>query len=126
MPRKTFTPGEKLLSSEVNAFLMDQSVMTFANDASRTTSLPNPTEGMVTYLEDAKELYLFDGSNWNRIGDAKIYIQDTQPSIGVDGDFWFDDTTGTLRIYFDAASNWISVGDGGGGGLEVTFLLMGA
>jgi hypothetical protein len=124
--RRTFVAGEKLTANQVNNFLQDQAVMRFADDAARTTAIPSPSEGMVTYLDDENELFLYDGADWNRVGNAKIYIQDTQPASGVDGDFWFQDTTGVLRIYFDATSTWITVGDGGGGGFEAAFLLMGA
>lgn len=124
--RRTFVAGEKLTANQVNNYLQDQAVMRFADAAARTAAIPTASEGMVTYLDSTNELYVYDGASWLRIGDAKIYVQDTQPASGVDGDFWFDDTTGVLRIYYDATTTWISVGGGGGGGLESTFLLMGA
>jgi hypothetical protein len=124
--RRTFVAGEKLTANQVNNYLQDQAVMRFPNEAGRTADIPTPSEGMVTYLDDVNELFLYDGADWNRVGNAKIYIQDTQPASGVDGDFWFDDSSGVLRIYYDATSTWISVGGGGGGGIETVFLLMGA
>jgi len=124
--RRTFIAGEKLTANQVNNFLQDQTVMRFANDAARTTAIPSPSEGMVTYLDSEKEMFLYDGADWNRVGNAKIYIQDTQPASGVDGDFWFDDSAGVLRIYYGVTSTWITVGGGGGGGIETVFLLMGA
>lgn len=68
MPRKVFTAGEVLAASDVNSFLMDQSVMTFANSAARDTAIPTPIEGMVTYLEDTNSLELFDGSAFVAVG----------------------------------------------------------
>lgn len=124
--RKVFTPGEKLRANDVNNYLQDQAVMRFADAAARTAAISVPAEGMVTYLDDMNELYVYDSANWLRIGDAKIYIQDSQPASGVDGDLWFETDTGVLRVYYDATSTWISVGGGGGGGIETTFLLMGA
>jgi hypothetical protein len=124
--RRTFVAGEKLTANQVNNYLQDQAVMRFADAAARTTAIPSPSEGMVSYLDDENELFLYDGVDWNRVGNAKIYIQDTQPASGVDGDFWFQDTTGVLRIYYDATSTWITVGGNGGGGIENVFLLMGA
>jgi len=67
MPRKTFTPGEVLTASDVNTLLMDQSVMTFASSAARGSAIPSPTEGMVTYLEDSKNVEVFDGTNFSSI-----------------------------------------------------------
>jgi hypothetical protein len=70
MPRKTFTAGEILASADVNTFLMDQSVMTFADSAARGSAIPSPTEGMVTYLEDSKNVEVFDGTNFSSISSS--------------------------------------------------------
>jgi hypothetical protein len=64
MPRKTFVAGELATASDVNTYLMDQSVMTFASAAARTTAIPSPTEGMVTYLEANDHLSVYNGSAW--------------------------------------------------------------
>ena len=71
---KTFVNGDILDASEVNDFLMKQSVMVFADAAARTTALPSPIEGMVTYLEDADELFLYDGANWVVVNDNSASI----------------------------------------------------
>lgn len=65
MPYKNFTPTQ-LTASEVNTYLMNQSVMVFANSAARSASLTLPTEGMVTYLQDTDELEIYNGSAWLR------------------------------------------------------------
>lgn len=62
MPRKVFTAGEVLAAADVNNFLMDQAVMTFAGTAARGSAIPTPTEGMVTYLDDSNLVEVFDGS----------------------------------------------------------------
>lgn len=62
--RKTFTAGEVLTAANVNGFLMDQSVMVFADAAARTTAIPSPTEGMVTYLSDTNALEFFNGASF--------------------------------------------------------------
>jgi hypothetical protein len=64
VPRKTFVAGEILTAADVNTNLMDQAVMTFADDAARTTALPSPSEGMVTYLADSDALNVWTGSAW--------------------------------------------------------------
>lgn len=63
MPRKTFLP-QQLTASEVNTYLMDQSVMVFDSATARSAALTTPTEGMVTYLKDVDQLAYYDGSNW--------------------------------------------------------------
>lgn len=62
--RKTFVGGDILLASELNGFLMDQSVMVFDNAGARTTAIPSPIEGMVTYLKDSNKLQVFTGASF--------------------------------------------------------------
>jgi hypothetical protein len=64
MSRKVFTAGEVLAAADVNSFLMDQSVMSFAGTAARGSAIPSPVEGMTAYLEDSNILSLYDGSAW--------------------------------------------------------------
>ena len=66
--RKVFTAGEVLEASEVNGYLMDQSVMVFANEAARTAAIGTPTEGMVTYLQDVNALEVFTGASFEAVG----------------------------------------------------------
>jgi hypothetical protein len=64
MSRKVFTAGEVLAAADVNSFLMDQTVMSFAGTAARGSAIPSPVEGMVTYLEDIDDLRTYNGSSW--------------------------------------------------------------
>jgi hypothetical protein len=64
MPRKTFTAGTLATASDVNTYLMDQSIMTFANASARNTAIPSPTEGMVTYQSTADHLTVYNGTDW--------------------------------------------------------------
>jgi len=50
--RKVFTSGEILTAADVNSFLMDQSVMVFADSSARSSAIPTPSEGMISYLQD--------------------------------------------------------------------------
>jgi hypothetical protein len=68
MPRKEFESFTRLDASDVNTYLMDQSVMTFAGTAARGSAITTPAEGMVTYLEDSNSLQLYDGSGWTSAG----------------------------------------------------------
>jgi hypothetical protein len=65
MPRKVFTAGEVLAAADVNSFLMDQTVMTFAGTAARGSAIGTATEGMVTWLNDQNALQVYDGTQWN-------------------------------------------------------------
>jgi hypothetical protein len=64
MPRKTFLNGFPLPASDLNNYLMDQSVMTFASSAARTSAIASPVEGMITYLEDTNTYETWNGSAW--------------------------------------------------------------
>ena len=65
MSRKVFTAGEVLAAADVNSFLMDQTVMSFAGTAARGSAIPSPVTGMTTYLEDTKDLTIYDGSSYS-------------------------------------------------------------
>ena len=62
MPRKVFTAGEVLAAADVNEFLGDQAIMTFATSAARGSAIPTPVEGMYTHLEDTDALQFYNGS----------------------------------------------------------------
>ena len=62
---KTFQAGERLFASDVNQFLMEQSVMRFADATARTTALASVlAEGMLTYNEATGALERYDGTAW--------------------------------------------------------------
>jgi len=64
MPRKNFLNGYPLPASDINTYLMDQSVMTFASATARTSAIATPTEGMLTWLEDSNKFSYYTGSAW--------------------------------------------------------------
>lgn len=64
MPRKTFTAGTLATASDVNTYLMNQSVMVFATAAARNTAIPTPIEGMFTYQESNDHFTVYNGTEW--------------------------------------------------------------
>jgi hypothetical protein len=77
MSRKVFTAGEVLAAADVNSFLMDQTVMSFAGTAARGSAIPSPVEGMYTHLEDTDRLQFWNGSAWvSPLGSTLITSQD--------------------------------------------------
>jgi hypothetical protein len=62
--KKTFVAGEVLTAQDVNDYLMDQSVMNFANSAARSSAIPTPTDGMVTYRQDIDAMEAYNGTAW--------------------------------------------------------------
>jgi hypothetical protein len=97
MPRKTFIDGDTLPASDLN-LLMNQSVMTFATSAARTTAIPTPTEGMVSYLEDSNSYQFYNG--------AWIGLVPQSPNSIINGAFeinqrQFTSSTSTATYNFD-------------------------
>ena len=64
---KTFSVGEVLTATNTNTYLMQQTVMVFADASARSTAITAPSEGMVTYLSDSNSFFFYDGSAWVEI-----------------------------------------------------------
>ncbi len=67
MPKKTFNAGDVLTASDVNTFLMDQSVMTFADSTARGSAIGTATEGMLTYLADTNTFQYWNGTAYQSL-----------------------------------------------------------
>ena len=63
--KKTFVAGDVLTASDVNGYLMEQSVMVFAGTAARNAAITTPTEGMFSFQKDTDQLTYYDGTNWD-------------------------------------------------------------
>lgn len=61
---RTFQSGEVLTSSNVQNYLMDQSVMVFAGTAARSSAITSPEEGMITYDTVTDLLEVYNGSKY--------------------------------------------------------------
>jgi hypothetical protein len=64
MAYKTFLAGTEGLASDINTYLMNQSVMVFTNATARLAAIPTPTEGMVTYLTGNDHFAIYSGTEW--------------------------------------------------------------
>ncbi len=82
---KNFT-ATVLTASDVNNYLMEQSVMSFASTGARDVAVTAPEDGMVAYIRsnDADEgLYTYNGTawrkgpGWNAPWGIQLYAQDT-------------------------------------------------
>jgi hypothetical protein len=81
---KTFVSGAVLGATEVNTFLMQQSVMTFTNTTLRNAAITSPSAGMLTFIIGTKSLELYDGSGWTAIsgGDYATFPNQTAITSG--------------------------------------------
>ena len=82
MPYRDFQVNEILTAANVNTYLMDQSVMTFADAAARTAALPAPTAGMMTFLVDVAQVNVYDGTEWVEVsgGGGNVASDAIQPN----------------------------------------------
>lgn len=65
---KTFATGDVLTASDVNTYLMQQTVMVFASAAARSTALgANVAQGMLSYLKDSNTTAYYDGTAWQTL-----------------------------------------------------------
>jgi hypothetical protein len=69
---RTFTAGEVLSASNVQNYLQDQVVMTFAGSAARSSAIgtANFEEGMISYLTDTDKVEAYNGTNWVQVGSS--------------------------------------------------------
>lgn len=74
---KLFNTGDVLTAAQVNTYLMEQTVMVFADAAARTTALTGVvSEGMLSYLKSTKQVEVYNGSAWVASDDPNA-IQNT-------------------------------------------------
>jgi hypothetical protein len=81
--RKVFTAGDVLTASQVQDYLQDQAVMNFATNAARSSAIPSPTEGMVSYIADSNEVDFYNGTDWLALGGMTLISQTTLASSTV-------------------------------------------
>ena len=110
---RVFTAGEVLTASNVQDYLQNQSVMSFADSTARATSIgtANFEEGMVSYLQDSDTLEVYDGSTWGSIAPATtqgLTLINTTSFSGVSSQSVndvFSTTYDNYRIYFQNLTN---------------------
>lgn len=64
MPFKTFTAGTLATASDVNTYLMNQSISTFSSTAARNAAITSPVEGQFAYIQLNDITTYYDGAAW--------------------------------------------------------------
>lgn len=68
---KLFNVGDVLTAAQVNTYLQEQTVMSFADAAARTSALSGVlSEGMMSYLRDTNAVQVYNGSAWVAVGSS--------------------------------------------------------
>jgi hypothetical protein len=100
---RTFTAGEVLTASNVQNYLQDQVVMTFAGSAARSSAIgtANFEEGMVSYLTDTDKVEAYNGTNWVQVGSSNqgLTLINTTSFSGVTSQSVNDVFSSTYQTY---------------------------
>lgn len=94
-----FVPGETLSSANIEEYCQNQSVMRFADSASRDTALSSvKTEGMVSYQLDSNSETIYSGSAWSTIGPLHGAGSSYIPTLTQSGSVTYTNDSGLWRI----------------------------
>lgn len=75
---KTFTAGEVLTASDVNTYLMQQSVQNYGGTAARSSAIPTPSTGMTSYVATTPpQVETYTGSAWQNM--SGLVLLNTTP-----------------------------------------------
>ena len=70
---KVFATGEVLTASDVNNYLMEQSICVFADATARDAAITSPENGQFVFLTGTSTLQFYGSSTWNNfIGEGDI------------------------------------------------------
>jgi len=110
---RTFAAGEVLSAANVNTYLMQQAIATFAGTAARSSAITSPSEGQFAYLADTDQLSYYTGSAWvnapgkNPILYAPEEVVNTSASTAT-GTVTINSNTDSVTYYTaNAAANFI-------------------
>lgn len=110
MPFKAWIPDEVLTSSDVNSYLMRQSVAQFASTAARDAAILSPTVGQLAVTTDTNTVWQYRSGGWTPVSSPVICTSTTRPSGAAlfAGLSVFETDTGRLLTY--SGSTWVETG----------------
>jgi formylmethanofuran dehydrogenase subunit A len=83
MAYKVFSNGSVLNASDLNDYLMNQSVMVFSSSTARASAITSPVEGMMTYLEDTNRFQFYNGTAWQDLSDEATGWSDKSANYSI-------------------------------------------
>lgn len=121
MAYKVFSNGNTLPASDLNTYLMNQSVIAFASTTARDAAIPSPNEGMLVWLEDSNKYVQYNGTAWvDLIDQATIAGYAPRGNAIINGafDIW-QRGAGTFSANGMTADRW-NLGKGGTSTIAIT------
>ena len=92
---KSFTAGAVLGASDVNTYLMQQTVMVFADTTSRDAAIPSPSAGMQVWLTSTASQYQYTGSAWVPVAPFTLQANGSSSVTTASASPW---STGTVAV----------------------------
>jgi hypothetical protein len=83
MAYKVFSNGSVLNASDLNDYLMNQSVMVFSSSTARASAITSPVEGRMTYLEDTNRFQYYNGTAWQDLSDEATGWSDKSANYSI-------------------------------------------
>ena len=122
MAYKVFVNGYPLNASELNQYLMNQSIAVFVDATARDNAIETPVEGQFVYLTGSDLLVKYDGSAWvNAISIPEPTISEVTDNYTIDA----DDANSTIVVNA-ATQKTITVADVLSAGQRIDFIQKGA
>lgn len=114
MPYKVWAVNEILTAADMNTYVGNQTILSFAGTAERGTAIGTAVEGMLSYVGGGTvEVYAGTATGWTTIsggGGGGVTIGTSAPDSPSDGDLWWDSDDGKLFVYYTDAtpdSQWV-------------------
>ncbi len=128
MPFRIFAAGEVLTAANVNDYLAEQAVSTFAGTAARSSAIASPTEGQLSYLQDTDQLAYYDGSSWVTAPGARPLLIAPEERVNVTastatGTVTINSATDSVTYYTANAAANFTVNLRGNGSLQMNDVL---
>lgn len=102
MAYKVFSNGDALNASELNTYLMNQSVIQFASTTARDAALAPAAEGQLVWLQDVNKYTYYTGSAWADLISTTL----SSPTFtGASLEAAYTTATGFAGYTFDATTN---------------------
>lgn len=112
MPYKVWAVNEILTAADMNTYVGNQTILSFAGTAARSSAIGTPVEGMLSYVGGGTVQVYAGTAGWTSIsggGGAAVSVSTAAPSTPAEGNLWWDSDDGKLYIYYDdgTSQQWV-------------------